>query len=246
MGFLWSYGIDPAGSGGKQPKDFTVDKSKSKRDYHTVCIHGLDERYINAQPQLKEILRFRDERMLDVFAYLQNHYFSKYPPSIVHVDSSRDPTFAELLERKLGESVVNFYQFTTDSKMRLMLEYLTFLKNGYALPDVDKLYSMQKITAEQRDIILELKIESTREQMRHGAGGKVLFSDGGKHNDLLHSSALSLLGISKIQHHGIANDEDIIVSHGSDGPAGKDGDGMAYIQERFSKMFPESSIDVTQ
>jgi len=177
----WFYGNDPA----------------RERDYHTIVINGLKPQVSGgtSMPMLRDIYRFKGKDYLEVLNFLFNNLFKKYPPMRFAVDASRDPTFAELLTRKLGEEKTISYKFTIDSKLHLMTIMRNYLLAGYKLPDVESLVRNGLIDADKAEMIRQLKQESLREQMRPAVGDKISFSDGGKHNDLLHGEALSLKAV---------------------------------------------------
>lgn len=182
---IWFYGNDPA----------------RDADYHTVVINGLFPRNPNEpewNPMLRDLFRFKKTDYLDVLEWLFNDLFKKMPPYRFVTDATRDPTFAELIVRKLGAHKAEPYKFTIDSKLHLMTINRQYYKQGYALPDVEMLERENRITPEKAYLIRELKTESLREQMRP-IGDKISFSDGGKHNDLLHAQAMSLKGVFDYQ-----------------------------------------------
>ena len=185
---LWFYGNDPA----------------RDADYHTIVINGLLPRNPNQKdwnPMLKDLFRFRKTDYLDILEFLFNKndgLCHKMPPYRFVTDATRDPTFAELIVRKLGAHKAEPYKFTIDSKLHLMTINRQYYKQGYALPDVEQLEREGKIEPDKAFLIRELKTESLREQMRP-IGDKISFSDGGKHNDLLHAQAMSLKGVFDYQ-----------------------------------------------
>lgn len=167
-----------------------------ERDYHTIVINGLTPSVGGMwMPKLRDVFRYKKTDYLDVLNYLFGNLFKKYPPTRYAVDASRDPTWAELITKKLGEAKTVEYKFTIDSKLHLMTIMKNFLLSGYTLPNVDKLLREQKIDPIKAQFIREIKQESLREQMKPTMGDKISFSDGGKHNDLLHGQALSLLAV---------------------------------------------------
>lgn len=180
---LWFYGNDPA----------------RDADYHTVVINGLFPRPSEGawNPMLRDVYRFKGKDYLEVLDFLFKNLFKKYPPFKFVTDASRDPTFAELIIKKLGAKAEAF-KFTLDSKLHLMTITKNYYKQGYALPDVDLLEREGRIDPQKAHLIREIKVESLREQIRP-TGDKISFSDGGKHNDLLHGQALSLKGVYDYQ-----------------------------------------------
>lgn len=182
----WFYGNDPARDG----------------DYHTIVINGLKPKPITGEPWLpfmRDIYRYRGKDYLDVLNFLFKTLFVKMPPTRYAVDATRDPTWAELIKRKLGEVKTIEYTFTINSKLHLMTTMKNYLVAGYTLPDVDFMVREGKITADKAQMIRELKQEALREQMKPTSGDKISFSDGGKHNDLLHGEALSLEAVFQYQ-----------------------------------------------
>lgn len=178
---VWFYGNDPA----------------RERDYHTIVINGLPPQLRGGTqlPMLRDIYRFRGKDYLEVLNFLFNNLFKKYPPMRYAVDYSRDPTWAELIRKKLGEEKTIEYKFTIDSKLHLMTIWRNYLLAGYTLPDVENMVRNNTISADKAQMIRELKQESLREQLKPSLGDKISFSDGGKHNDLLHGQALSLKAV---------------------------------------------------
>lgn len=178
---LYMYGNDPA----------------RERDYHTIVINGVKPqlRGKTIMPMLRDIYRFKGKDYLEVLNFLFNNLFKKYPPMRYAVDASRDPTWAELITKKLGEEKTISYKFTIDSKLHLMTIWRNYLLAGYSIPDVDQMMRENRIPPDKAQMIRELKQESLREQMKPTMGDKVSFSDGGKHNDLLHGQALSLKAV---------------------------------------------------
>lgn len=174
----WFYGNDPA----------------RDRDFHTIVVNGLPPKQPNAPwlPMLKQIFRVKKTKYLDVLDYLYNNLFTKMPPMRYAVDASRDPTWAELITKKLGEAKTINYTFTQKSKLHLMTLTKNYLLAGYTLPDVELMVRQKTISAEDADNIRQLKQESLREQMKPSTGDNISFTDGGKHNDVLHGQALSL------------------------------------------------------
>jgi len=181
---MWFYGNDPA----------------RDADYHTIIIHGLFSRPTDGEwnPMLRDVYRFRKTDYLDILSFLFDDLFRKMPPVKFVTDATRDPTFAELITKKLGAHKVNSYKFTIDSKLHLMTLTKQYYQQGYALPDVDQLEREGRIKSEKAQLIREMKQESLREMTRP-VGDKISFSDGGKHNDLLHAQALSLKGVYDYQ-----------------------------------------------
>ena len=200
---LWFYGNDPA----------------RDADYHTIIINGLFPRPTDGSdwlPLLRDIYRIQKTDYLDVLNFLFNDLFKKMPPRMFVTDATRDPTFAELITRKLGANKVLSYKFTIDSKLHIMQIFKDYLKQGYTLPDPDELLREGRTTPEKAEWIREMKIESLREQMKPTSGDKISFSDGGKHNDLLHGEALSLKGAYDYQKRaGFGNGQDSLFGYGA-------------------------------
>ena len=176
----WFYGNDPA----------------RDSDYHTIVINGLKPIHGDFWiPLLRDVYRFKGKDYLDVLNFLYGNLFKKYPPMRFAVDYTRDPTWAELITRKLGEEKTIHYKFSIDSKLHLMTILRNYLLAGYTLPDVEKLVREKRIDADKAQLLREIKTESLREQTKPTTGDKISFSDGGKHNDLLHGQALSLKAV---------------------------------------------------
>lgn len=181
----WFYGNDPA----------------RDRDYHTIVINGLKPKTKGGfqVPLFRDVYRFKGKDYLEVLNFLFRNLFPRMPPTRFAVDASRDPTWAELITRKLGEEKTINYKFTIDSKLHLMTVMKNYLLAGYTFPDVDMLIREGRITQDKAQMVREMKQEALREQMRPTSGDKISFSDGGKHNDLLHGEALSLEGVFQYQ-----------------------------------------------
>lgn len=202
---LWFYGNDPA----------------RDADYHTIVINGLFPRPSTGEwlPLLRDIYRIQKTDYLDVLNFLFDKLFKEMPPRMYVTDATRDPTFAELITRKLGANKVLSYKFTIDSKLHLMQVTKDYLKQGYALPDADELLRDGLVNPEKAAWIKELKIEALREQMKPTSGDKISFSDGGKHNDLLHGEALSLKGVYDYQKRaGFGRGRDSLFGYGASDP----------------------------
>ena len=186
MGYpLWFYGNDPA----------------RDQDYHTIVVNGLMRKPPSGPwlPMLRDVYRYKKKDYLQVMAFLFNILFKKMPPAKYAVDETRDPTWAELLVRKLGEEKTLCYKFTTNQKLELMTINRNYLLSGYKLPNPDELIRKKAVTQEKAQILRELKQESLREQMKPISGDRISFSDGGKHNDLLHAQSLSLKAVLEYQ-----------------------------------------------
>ena len=175
----WFYGNDPA----------------RDSDYHTIVINGLKPHAGGFwMPLLRDVYRYKGVDYLNVLNFLFNNLFKKYPPMRYAVDYSRDPTWAELIRKKLGEEKTIEYKFTIDNKLHLMTIMRNYLLAGYTFPNVDQLIK-SGFDSVKAEMVREIKTESLREQMKPTTGDKISFSDGGKHNDLLHGQALSLKAV---------------------------------------------------
>jgi hypothetical protein len=174
--------------------------------------------------------------------------FKRYPPFRYYVDATRDPTWAEIITKKLGENVVNEYKYTQDSKLRLKTTTRQYLMNGYTFPDADLLQSQGKISMEKAEWIREIKDESLREQMKPTVGDKISFDHGGKHNDLNAAFEMSMQAVYDYQKNNFGNHGNDIVYGGSDdGMDGlSDSDVMINnMKNRFSKYSEDINISIS-
>jgi len=179
---IYSWGNDPA----------------KERDYHSFWVQALDTSRNDAIPMPRDVYRFKKQDYLKLLDWLFAK-FKKMPPTKFYTDATRDPTWAEILTTKLGSNVVNEYKFTQDSKLKLKMTTLHYLKAGYTFPDVDQLLLQGKITGDKAEMIQKTKEEALAEQMKTTSGDKISFDHGGEHNDLLHGFELSLQGVYDYQ-----------------------------------------------
>jgi hypothetical protein len=186
-GILWSWGVDPA----------------RERDYHTIVINGISSRKKEPWlPRLRDLFRVKKVDYIINLNFMIKDLAPKYPPAIIHVDSTRDPTFAEIIQRKFGKNRVNAYHFAnagnTNTKFELKLIGKAYINQGYTFPDVDTLLRLNKISADKAFLVRELKTEALREIAKLTKNDRITF-DQPKHNDLVHGWEMSLKGIMEIQ-----------------------------------------------
>jgi hypothetical protein len=190
-GILWFYGDDPA-------KD---------KDWHVITIHGLQSVKPSGgvwMPQLRDIYRFKRKEYLETLSLLTGNIFRKFPPTIYAVDQSRDPTYTEILLKRLGKQRMMPVKFgnsgSTNTKLDLKLIGRGYIKTGYEFPDADLLLRKKLVTPEKADTIRNLKEEMMREMITSTASDRISFDHPpNKNNDSVHSWELSLKAVMEYQ-----------------------------------------------
>ena len=216
-------------------------------DYHTFVIQGLDTSRPDDPPRLKDVFRFKSADYLDILNWLFVKPFKSMPPTKFYTDATRDPTWAEILTKKLGVNVVNSFKYTQDSKLKLKVTARQYLQAGYTFPDADILESQQKITAEKAHWIREIKAESLREQMKPTSGDKISFDHGGKHNDLNAGFELSLQAVYDYQkgNFGQHGNEIEFGGGGEDYGDSQENTVVNSLMNRFSNYSNDVNVKVT-
>jgi len=215
-------------------------------DFHTFVIQGLDTSKDDPIPFLLEVFRFKGTDYLEVLNWLFTKPLKSMPPTRFYTDATRDPTWAEIITKKLGEYVVNSYKYTQDSKLKLKVTTRHYLLSGYEFPDADILQSQGKITPEKAEWIHEIKNESLREQMKPTSGDKISFDHGGKHNDLNAAFELSLQGVYDYQktHFGGQGNEPVFAGEQEEYHSTEDMI-VQNIQNRFSKYSNDINVKIS-
>jgi disulfide oxidoreductase YuzD len=182
----------------------------SQNDYYTDVVHVLTEKP-DLNPEIPEerftwspflvgIMRVHHMEP-DAITDLQIRMFNKFPPHLVHIDSSREEWLTNALIRKYGESKIIPVKFlnsgTSNVKFKLKQVGYSYLKSGYQWPDITQLEKVQPRFAK---LIRILKKEMLHEQVKWTENERVTFNHPiGKHNDLVHGWELSLEAVMEFQ-----------------------------------------------
>jgi len=204
-GMLWFYGDDPA----------------KNKDFHSIVIHGLVASKPNSGtwlPMMRDIYRFKRREYLDTLSFLTGSLFRKFPPTIYAVDYSRDPTYAEILLKRLGKQKVMPIKFgnsgETNTKLDLKLIGRGYLKTGYKFPDPDLLVRKKLMDPVKAGIIRTLREELMREMLTTTASDRISFDHPpGKNNDTVHGWELSLKAVMEYQKNRLGDGFTVMFPH---------------------------------
>jgi len=163
-------------------------------DYFGIAIHALPTAIPEDgpwMPLLIKLMQLQKKSYKSTWEELTEGLLSKYVNfRAINIDYTNEKTLADFLEYKYGETRVKKTPFTkgeAGTKMQMAKSSKTFLDNGYAFPDHNKIENPL-----EKNNIRTLKQQIINEQILLNPDGSIKFEHKGKHNDLLHAWMLSL------------------------------------------------------
>jgi len=163
-------------------------------DYFGIAIHALPTAIPEDKPWMPlliKLMQLQKKSYKSTWEELTEGLLAKYVNfRAINIDYTNEKTLADFLEYKYGDDRVKKTPFTkgeSGTKMQMAKSSKTFLDNGYAFPDHNKITNPF-----ERNNIRTLKQQIINEQILLNPDGSIKFEHKGKHNDLLHAWMLSL------------------------------------------------------